>query len=244
VGEVQVIFRAMPTYDNRLHFGSRLAFGPDGTLYISTGERSDAQMRMHAQALDNNLGKIHRIHPDGSIPGDNPFVGQSGARGEIWSYGHRNVQALAFDAENRLWGVEHGTRGGDELNLIRPGLNYGWPIAAYGIEYRGAEIESAETTRPGTEQPVYYWDPVIAPSGMQWYSGDAFPEWRGDLFVGGMVATALVRLTFENDRVAGEEHLLADRGKRVRDVRQGPDGFLYVVTDEADGELLRISPAN
>jgi glucose/arabinose dehydrogenase len=242
VSEVSVIFRATPTYDGQLHFGSRLAFGPDGSLYISTGERSDTPMRMHAQELDNTLGKIMRILPDGSVPQDNPFVGQSGAQPEVWSYGHRSPQAMGFDAQGRLWEIEHGTRGGDEVNLIERGGNFGWPIQAYGIEYGGGAIQGAQTARAGTVQPVYYWDPVIAPSGMQWYAGSAFPEWQGDLFVGGMQATALVRLVFENDRVVGEEHLLKDRGKRIRDVREAPDGSLFVVTDEDNGELLRISP--
>jgi glucose/arabinose dehydrogenase len=199
-------------------------------------------MRPQAQELGSHLGKILRVRPDGTAPPDNPFAGREGALPEIWTLGHRNVQALAFDAQGRLWEVEHGTRGGDELNLVEKGENYGWPRAAYGIEYSGAAIPGAETQRPGTEQPVYYWDPVIAPSGMQFYGGDAFPAWRGNLFVGGMIQTALVRLVLRDGRVAGEEHLLADRGRRVRDVREGEDGALYVVTDEADGELWRIAP--
>lgn len=241
--QVQVIFRAEPTYAGRAHFGSRLAFGPDGMLYITTGDRFDTPMRMHAQQLDNHLGKVLRIAPDGSVPRDNPFVGQPDARPEIWSLGHRNVQAMAFDPQGRLWIVEHGPQGGDELNLIRRGRNYGWPLVSYGEEYTGEPIETAETQRPGYEQPVYYWDPVIAPSGAQWYTGDAFPAWRGDLFIGGLVARALVRLVVDNDRVVGEEHLLADRDQRIRDVRQGPDGTLYVVTDHDDGELWRIVPS-
>ena len=240
--EVAVIFRALPTYDNGLHFGSRLAFGPDGTLYVTTGERSDASMREHAQRLDGRLGKVLRIRPDGSVPDDNPFVGEEGARPEVWTLGHRNVQAAAFDPQGRLWTVEHGARGGDEVNLIERGENYGWSIQAYGIEYSGRPIAGSSTAPEGYRQPVYYWDPVIAPSGAQWYTGDAFPAWRGSLFVGGMVAGALVRLEMENDRVTGEEHLLADRGRRVRDVRQGPDGALYVVTDHEDGELWKLVP--
>ena len=242
VGDVKVIFRAMPTYDGDKHFGSRLAFGPDGMLYITLGERSDASMRPQAQRLDSHMGKILRINPDGSVPKDNPFVGRSNALPEIWSRGHRNVQAAAFDPEGQLWGIEHGTNGGDELNRIEKGKNYGWPIVAYGEEYSGSPISGAVTAREGTEQPVYYWDPVIAPSGAQFYSGDAFPAWRGSLLVGGMKDHKLVRLTLDNDRVTGEEHLLMDRGQRVRDVRQGPDGALYVVTDENKGELWRITP--
>jgi glucose/arabinose dehydrogenase len=242
LGEVKVIFQALPVYDGDKHFGSRLAFGPDGMLYITLGDRSDAPMRPQAQRLDSHMGKILRIAPDGSVPKDNPFAGQSNARPEIWSRGHRNVQAAAFDPEGRLWEIEHGTNGGDELNRVEKGKNYGWPVQAYGEEYSGQPIAGAATTREGTEQPVYYWDPVIAPSGAQFYTGDAFPAWKGSLFVGGMREQRLVRLTLDNDRVTGEEHLLADRGKRVRDVRQGPDGALYVITDENKGELWRITP--
>lgn len=240
--DVRVIFRSLPAYDGSLHFGSRLAFAPDGKLFITLGERSDAKMRPYAQRLDSHLGKIVRINPDGSVPSDNPFVGREGALPEIWTMGHRNVQAASFDAEGRLWEVEHGTRGGDELNLVQKGKNYGWPEAAYGIEYSGRPIPGAETSREGTEQPVYYWDPVIAPSGAQFYNGSAFPEWRGNLFVGGLGSKRLVRLVIESGRVVGEEHLLADRDQRVRDVRQGPDGALYLVTDQKDGELWKIVP--
>lgn len=242
VDQVRVIFRALPTYDGRLHFGSRLAFGPDGRLFITTGERSDAQMRRYAQQLDSHLGKILRINADGSVPEDNPFVGRQGAQPEIWTLGHRNVQSAAFDTDGRLWIVEHGARGGDELNLIEPGRNYGWPIQAYGIEYSGASIPGASPSPRGFEQPVYYWDPVIAPSGAQFYTGAAFPAWRGSLFVGALRDTRLVRLELDDSRVTGEEHLLLDRGKRIRDVRQGPDGALYIVTDEQNGELWRIVP--
>ena len=242
VEQVRVIFRAMPTYDGRLHYGSRLAFGPDGMLYITTGERSDSPMRRYAQQLDSHLGKILRVRPDGTAPADNPFVGRAGAMPEIWTSGHRNVQAAAFDPQGRLWVVEHGTRGGDELNLVRKGANYGWPLVAFGEEYSGLPIRGAVTDRSGFEPPRYYWDPVIAPSGAQFYTGDAFPAWRGSLFVGGLKDRMLVRLTLEGDRVTGEEHLLAERGQRVRDVRQGPDGALYVVTDEANGELWKIVP--
>jgi aldose sugar dehydrogenase len=242
LGQVKVIFRALPTYDGTKHFGSRLAFGPNGMLYITLGERSDAPMRPQAQQLGSHMGKIIRINPDGSVPKDNPFVGQSGALPEIWSLGHRNVQAAAFDPEGRLWEIEHGTNGGDELNRIEKGKNYGWPVQAYGEEYSGSPIQGAATAREGMEQPVYYWDPVIAPSGAQFYTGDAFPAWKGNLFVGGMKDTKLVRLVLEGDRVVGEEHLLADRGQRVRDVRQGQDGALYIVTDQESGELWKIAP--
>jgi glucose/arabinose dehydrogenase len=242
VEDVRVIFRALPTYPGDKHFGSRLAFGPDGMLYVTLGERSDARMRPQAQQMDSHMGKTIRIAPDGSVPEDNPFVGQKGAKPETWTLGHRNVQAAAFDGRGRLWQVEHGTQGGDELNLVRKGKNYGWPIVAYGEEYSGAPIRGAATARPGFEPPVYYWDPVIAPSGAQFHSGAAFPEWKGNLFVGGLKDKFLVRLVLEDDRVVGEERLLADRGQRVRDVREGPDGALYVVTDEPNGELWRLSP--
>ena len=244
LGQVKVIFQAMPTYDGDKHFGSRLAFGPDGMLYVTLGERSDTPMRPQAQRLDSDMGKIIRINPDGSIPKDNPFAGEAKARPEIWSLGHRNVQAAAFDSKGQLWDIEHGTNGGDELNRVEKGKNYGWPLVAYGEEYSGSPIAGAVTAKEGYEQPVYYWDPVIAPSGAQFYSGDAFPAWKGNLFIGGMKDRKLVRLVLDNNRVTGEEHLLTDRGQRVRDVRQGPDGALYVVTDEDKGELWKITPAS
>ena len=240
--QVQVIFRGLPTYDGRLHFGSRLAFGPDGKLFITTGERSDREMRRHAQTLDNHLGKVLRINPDGSVPDDNPFVDEPAALPEIWTLGHRNIQAAAFDQQGRLWVIEHGANGGDELNLIEKGRNYGWPIQAYGEEYSGDPIPGASTAPGDFQQPIYYWDPVIAPSGAQFYSGNAFPAWDGSLFVGALRDTRLVRLTLGDQRVTGEEHLLRDRGKRIRDVRQGPDGALYLVTDEDSGEVWRIVP--
>jgi glucose/arabinose dehydrogenase len=241
--QVRIIFRALPTYNNGLHFGSRLAFGPDGKLYITLGERFDKTVtRPQAQQLNSHLGKVIRINPDGSVPADNPFVKQPGALPEIWDTGHRNVQSSTFDERGRLWTVEHGAKGGDELNLIEKGKNYGWPVIAYGEEYSGEPIPGDVTAREGLEQPVYYWDPVIAPSGAQYYTGAAFPAWRGSLFVGSLVQKTLVRLVIKDDRVAGEEHLLEDRNQRVRDVRQGPDGALYVVTDERDGELWKITP--
>jgi glucose/arabinose dehydrogenase len=242
VEQVQVVFRAMPTYDGSAHFGSRLAFDRDGMLYITLGERSDRSMRPQAQQLDSHMGKVIRIRPDGSAPPDNPFAGRDDARPEIWTLGHRNIQSAAFDPEGRLWIVEHGTRGGDELNLVEKGKNYGWPVVAFGEEYSGAPIGNSVTDRAGFERPVYYWDPVIAPSGAQFYTGDAFPAWRGSLFVGGLASKRLVRLRIEGARVTGEEHLLTDRNQRIRDVRQGPDGLLYVVTDEDDGQVWKIAP--
>ncbi|RPJ57066.1 MAG: PQQ-dependent sugar dehydrogenase [Acidobacteria bacterium] len=242
LGEIRVIFRAMPTFNGAAHFGSRLTFGRDGMLYVTLGERSDRAIRPQAQHRDSHMGKIVRIRPDGSTPPDNPFVGEDGTLPEIWTLGHRNVQSAALDENGRLWTVEHGARGGDELNLIERGKNYGWPLVTYGEEYSGEPIAGSVTDRPGFERPVYYWDPVIAPSGAQFYTGDAFPAWKGSLFVGGLEAERLVRLRIEGDRVTGEEHLLADRGQRIRDVRQGPDGSLFIVTDENDGELWKIVP--
>lgn len=242
LSDVRVIFRSMPTYDGDKHFGSRLLFGPDGMLYMTLGERSDLATRPQAQQMNSHLGKLLRLTPDGAPAPDNPFAEQPDARPEIWTSGHRNVQAAAFDAQGRLWVVDHGPQGGDEVNLIEKGSNYGWPLVTFGEEYSGDPVPSAVTTMEGFVDPVYYWDPVIGPSGAQFYSGDAFPAWRGNLFVGALRDKALVRLVFEGDRVVGEERLLADRGKRIRDVRQGGDGALYVVTDEADGELLRLSP--
>jgi glucose/arabinose dehydrogenase len=240
--QVRVIFRAIPTYNNGLHFGSRLAFGSDGMLYITLGDRFDRPNRPKVQQMDNHLGKIIRINPDGSVPADNPFAKQSGAMPEIWTLGHRNIQSAAFDENGRLWTVEHGARGGDELNLIEKGKNYGWAVVSYGEEYSGEPLAGAVTQKEGYEQPVYYWDPVIAPSGAQFYTGNAFPAWRGSLFIGGLVSQRLVRLVIKDNRVIGEEHLLSDRGQRIRDVRQGPDGALYVVTDENNGELWKITP--
>lgn len=238
LSDVRVIVRAQPTYDGDKHYGSRLAFGPDGMLYITLGERSDKPMRPQAQQLDSHMGKILRVDTNGKAPPDNPFVNEKGALPEIWTLGHRNIQAAAFDPQGRLWEIEHGTNGGDELNLVEKGKNYGWPLVAYGQEYSGEPIAGAVTAREGYEQPVYYWDPVIAPSGAQFYTGDLFPEWKGSLFIGAMRQTRLVRLEIEDRRVTGEEHLLTDRGRRVRDVRQGPGGELFIVTDE--GELWKI----
>lgn len=245
VRNVQVIFRALPTYDGDKHFGSSLAFDPAGHLFITLGERSDAPMRPQAQQLDSHMGKVIRINADGSVPQDNPFVGQAGALPEIWSLGHRNVQGIAVQpGTGAVWTIEHGTRGGDELNRPQAGRNYGWPIIAYGIEYRGAPINEGITARAGLEQPVYYWDPVIAPGGQAFYSGAMFPGWEGNLLIAGLGGKSLTRLVLDGDRVVGEERLLTGLGERIRDVAVGPDGAVWVITDEDDGKLVWLATAN
>ena len=242
VENVQVIFHAMPAYDGDKHFGSSLAFAPDGKLFITLGERSDKPMRPQAQDLGSHMGKTIRINADGSIPADNPFVRQAGARPEIWSLGHRNMQGIAVQpGTGAVWTVEHGTRGGDEINLDQAGKNYGWPGVAYGIEYNGSAIPEAVTAREGTEQPVYYWDPVIAPGGMTFYEGAMFPGWNGNLLVTGLGGKQLARLVLQNNRVVGEERLLTDLNARIRDVAVGPDGAVWVITDEDDGKLVRLA---
>jgi glucose/arabinose dehydrogenase len=242
VENVEVIFREKPTITSHMHFGSRLVFAPDGKLLVTLGERSVLEGRVQAQDLKSHFGKIVRINPDGSVPKDNPFVGTPSAQPEIWVKGVRNIQAATLDAQGRLWEVEHGPLGGDELNLIQKGKDYGWPTITYGLEYSGKTIGQGITQHAGMEQPVYYWDPVIAPSGMIFYSGDLFPAWKGSVFVGGMKDKKLVRLVMKDDRVVGEEWLLQDFGQRVRDVRQGPDGAIYILTDEENGVVARIAP--
>ncbi len=240
---VQVIFHQTPSLRSTLHFGSRLVFARDGTLFITMGDRSITEGRMQAQRLDGLLGKVARINPDGSIPKDNPLVGKPGVRPEIWSIGHRNIQGAALNPNTgELWTIEHGTRGGDELNIARKGKDYGWPTIAYGIEYFGGTITGGIQAKTGMEQPIYYWDPVIAPGGMTFYTGNLFPAWRNSLFIGGMGSTHLCRLTIQGDKVVGEERLLADMRQRLRDVVQGPDGALYIATDS--GRLFKLVPKN
>ena len=244
--DVQVIYHQSPTLASRLHFGSRLVFGRDGTLFVTQGDRSEIPGRMQAQKMDSGIGKIVRINTDGSIPKDNPFVGKEGVRPEIWSIGHRNIQSAALHpTTGELWEVEHGTRGGDEINIARKGKDYGWPTIAYGIEYRGGPITGNITQQAGMEQPLYYWDPIIGPSGMTFYTGSLFPAWKGNLFIGGHGTRDLVRLVVDGEKVVGEERLLKDlqpKPEAIRDVRQGPDGALYVLTDGTTARILKLVP--
>ena len=246
VENVQVIYHQAPSLMSTLHYGGRLVWNRDGTLFITQGERSITEGRMQAQKMDSLLGKIVRLNADGSIPKDNPFVGKEGVRPEIWSFGHRNVQAAMINpATGELWEVEHGTRGGDEVNISRKGKDYGWPTIAYGIEYQGPPITGGIQQKEGMEQPVYYWDPNIAPSGMIFYTGKLFPAWQNSVFVGGLGSLNLVRLSVKGDRVVGEERLLQDlqpARERLRDVRQGPDGAIYLLTDNAKGRILKLVP--
>jgi glucose/arabinose dehydrogenase len=241
VNDVQVVFRMQPTLESTMHAGGRLVFAPDNTLFVTLGERSILQGRRQARDLNSHFGKVVRIRPDGSVPPDNPFVDRAGAKPEIWTSGHRNILAADLDDRSRLWVVEMGPRGGDELNLIERGKDYGWPTIGYGEEYSGKPIHKT-TQAPGMEQPVYYWDPVIAPSGLTIYSGALFPEWRGNFLIGGLVSRALIRLVLRDDKVVGEERLLTDREHRIREVVQGPDGAIYLLTDDENGRLLRLTP--
>jgi glucose/arabinose dehydrogenase len=243
----EVIYRQSPSLRSLAHYGSRLVFGRDGTLFITHGERATTEGRMQAQRMDGLLGKVARINPDGSIPKDNPFVATAGAKPEIFSIGHRNIQSAALHpTTGELWAVEHGTRGGDEINIVRKGKDYGWPTIAYGIEYRGEPITGNITAQSGMEQPLYYWDPVIGPSGMAFYTADLFPAWKGSLFIGGHQTNDLVRLSLDGEKVTGEERLLTNlpARARIRDVRQGPDGALYLLTDDAvAGRMLKLVPS-
>lgn len=238
---LKVIFRATPVRDDSNNIGGRLVFAPDGTLFVTVGDRFSAKDL--AQSLDNDLGKVVRLNPDGSIPRDNPFVRHAEARGEIWSFGHRNSEAAAINPwTGKLWTVEHGARGGDEINIPQAGKNYGWPVITYGEDYSGAPIGAGITRKAGMEQPIYYWDPVLAPSGMAFYDAGLFPAWRGSLFVGGLQPEHLARLTLRGDRVVGEEWLLTALHERIRDVVVGPDGAIYLLTDNARGRVLKLAP--
>ena len=239
--DVQVIYRQRPKMRGGGHYGSRIVFNRDGTIFVTQGDRQS--WRDSAQSLTAGLGKIVRINPDGTIPRDNPFVNRQDALPEIWSYGHRNLQGAVLHPETgRLWTIEHGARGGDELNHPEAGRNYGWPVIAYGVDYSGMRIGEG-TGREGMEQPVYYWDPVIAPSGLMVYAGDAFRGWKGDFIIGSMTPGALVRLVTENGRIVREERYLGELRERIRDVQEGPDGMIYAVTDSREGRVLRIVPA-
>jgi len=238
--DLETIFSVEPLKDTPVHYGGRLAFLPDGTLLITTGD--GFEYREDAQRLDNLLGKTVRIRDDGSIPADNPFVDVGGARPEIWTLGHRNPQGLLVDATLGLVYLhEHGPMGGDELNILQPGKNYGWPIATYGMDYTGARI-SPYTDWPGTEQPLIYWVPSIAPSGLAQYAGEAFPDWQGNLLVGALAEKAVRRISFQGGLVDEQEVLFAELDERIREVSVGPDGFIYLLTDSLEGRLLRIRP--
>ncbi len=239
--DVKVIFRQEGPLSSGNHFGCRIAQAADDTLFLTLGDHF--RYRDEAQNLANHLGKIVRLRPDGSVPPDNPFVGKAGAKPEIWSYGHRNPQGAAIHPQTgKLWEHEHGPRGGDEINIPLAGKNYGWPVIGYGIDYSGAKIHES-TQKAGMEQPIKYWVPSIAPSGMAFYTGDLFPAWRGSLFVGALAGQSLVRLELDGEKVVTEERLLQRLGDRIRDVRQGPDGALYLATDSSSGRIVRVAPA-
>ena len=241
LADIQIIFRQEPSHAGTYHFGSRLVFGRDGNLFVTLGERND--LRNQAQNLNNHLGKIVRIKPSGGAAPDNPFLNREDARPEIWSYGHRNIQSAALHpTTGELWIVEHGARGGDEVNIPQKGKNYGWPVISYGVHYSGQKIGEG-TRKPGMEQPVYHWDPSIAPSGMAFYTGNKFPAWRGSILVGALAGKLVSRLETSGNRVTGEERMLQNLGERIRDVRQGPDGLIYLLTDSPQGRILRMKPA-
>ena len=239
---VEIVFRQHPRVENPRHWGSRLVFAEDGTLFVTLGDRGDFSDQ--AQDLSDLIGTVARVHRDGGIPADNPFVEEANADPAIWSYGHRNIQGAALHPETgALWTHEHGARGGDEVNIASPGLNYGWPVITHGVDYSGASI-GIGSAAPGMEQPLHYWVPSIAPSGMAFVTGDVYPGWQGDLLVGALRDRLLVRLELEGDVVVAEHRLLRDLGERIRDVRIGPDGHIYLLTDSPDGRVLRVDPAS
>jgi aldose sugar dehydrogenase len=247
--DVEVLFAAEPDKATRQHFGSRIAWLPDGTMLVSIGDGGNPPneidgvlARDHGQRLDSHLASIVRLNDDGSVPKDNPFVGEPNAKPEIFSYGHRNIQGLTVDySTGNVWASEHGPLGGDELNLVRPGANHGWPLATYGADYRSGERFTPDRTREGMASPKAVWTPAVAPSGLEVYTGDAFPDWRGNLFSGGLVARDLRRIVLDGENVAAQESI--PLAERVRAVKQGPDGLLYVITDSKQGELIRIEPS-
>lgn len=240
--DVKVIFRALPKSMGGRHFGGRLLFSADGYLYITLGDRGD---RARAQRLDDHAGSLIRIHADGQLPQDNPFVNQQTSKQEIYSYGHRNIQGIVQHPHtNQIWVHEHGPQGGDEINLIKVGSNYGWPIITYGVNYVIGTKIGVGTHKKGLEQPLYHWTPSIAPSGMTFYTGNEFPQWQDQLFVGSLKFGLLVRLKVDGQKVVHEERMLANKYGRIRDVRQGPDGALYLLTDQKQGAVLRLSSVN
>jgi aldose sugar dehydrogenase len=245
LADAKVIFRAQPALPSKRlggKTGGRIAIAPDGTLFVTIGDRSDSPPWDVAQRMDTDLGKIIHITPDGAPAPDNPFVGKPGVLPEIWATGLRSEEGLAFDPRGRLWETEHGPRGGDELNIIEKGKNYGWPVVAHGIDYPGTPIGDGSTHKEGMEEPVYYWDPVIAPSGLAFYTGNLFPQWKNSVFVGGLRGMVLVRLTIANDKVVSEEPLLTELNTRIRDVRVGPDGAVYVLTDSGTSSMSYGTP--
>lgn len=241
LNDVKVLFRQQPKLSGGLHFGSRVVIGPDGKLWLGLGER---YRRDEAQNLSVHLGKLIRLNTDGSVPADNPFVGRGDARPEIWSYGHRNIQGMARHPQTgAVWLHEHGAQGGDEINIPEKGKNYGWPVITHGIDYSGAKI-GIGTSAPGMEQPLLHWTPSIAPSGMAFYTGDKIAAWRGNLFVGSLKFGTLHRVVLDGAKVVQQEQMLKGIGDNIRDVRNGPDGYLYIATDSPDGRILRLEPAN
>lgn len=244
LADVKVIFSQQPKVSSNLHFGSRIVFDGKGHMFVSLGERSKNEFRGQAQDLGSDLGKVVRLNTDGTIPKDNPFVGKQGMRPEIWSYGHRNQQGAAMNPwTHELWTDEHGPKGGDEINIPRAGKNYGWPVVSYGVNYDGTPVNKGEKTGPGFVDPIHYWVPSIGVSGMAFYTSDAIAPWKGDLFVGGLAIPKLVRLELDGDKIVHEEALLADLGLRIRTVVQGPDGALYLLTDDGEDQILRLTAA-
>jgi glucose/arabinose dehydrogenase len=242
LSNVDIIFRQVPAVDSNGHFGSRLAFARDGSLFVTLGERQAKHFTIRAQDLESHFGKIVHLKAGGGAAPDNPFLTVPGAQPEIWSYGHRNVQGAALHPQTgELWTTEHGPKGGDELNLSKAGANYGWPLVTYGLAYSGDKVGVGDQ-RAGIEPPVHYWVPSIAASGLTFYSGDRFPKWQGQLFAGGLYGM-IVRLELRDNKVVHEERMLSELKQRIRDVRTGPDGLLYVLTDSPRGELLSVSPA-